>query len=354
MVAVAALVGGAAARQAQPPAGAASKAAPPLVRLNEDEEADRGLVRIGEPVVRRVTLENVCGAEVGLRVVGTSCPCTVARLGQATLRPKESTWLELETTAAEVGSQQRYTALVEATVTDSVGLVTQRQPVSVAIAYTPDILAVVEPRFVALTAVPGEPATIDLLVRRLDGKRADVERVLPPGEWVRLKSVSRSKEDPNWAVLTLESATDALGIHHGLMDVQVLGEPKARNQVQVSLRVLPRLIADPPGIVWRENSGSWGARTRTVQLSVNRLAHASPPPASARLSAGSTAVGVSAVTQTKQGADRWTVTVSLDPAVFTGAEVSHGSRQVDVLDAQGGVLCVLPVLWFSESSLRKP
>src|SRR6185369_11013133 len=61
--------------------------APPLVSVIENEPVERGAIKVGEPVTRFVTLKNTSAAPVALRVVGTSCPCTSAKLSESLLDP---------------------------------------------------------------------------------------------------------------------------------------------------------------------------------------------------------------------------------------------------------------------------
>ncbi len=225
------------------------------------EPAFRGAFRIGMPVVRRVPIVSRATKPIGLRVVGTSCPCTTARLQQDVLLPGESVILELMTTAADVSGRQQYTAEIEAKEQSVGGEPVRSQRLSTNLAYSPDLSIVVSPRQVVCVVGIGDTKSIDLHIRRADGRALDIERVVVLGDWVLERSLKYDELRPSQATLRLDVRPEQCGTYRGTVEVhgKAAGE---QGVVQLVVAVEGEVRADPAGIVFVETS----ERTIDVQI----------------------------------------------------------------------------------------
>jgi len=325
-------------------------ARPQLVAVHENEPTDRGRHQIGSTVTRRITLENVSDGHVVLRVIGTSCPCTVANIDRASLAPRETAVVTLATRAAEVSGPAYYTAEIEAAPAQADdGVAPQR--ISVGIRYTPDVGGVVHPHMATMIAIEGESTTLNLVVRRLDGVPPALD-MRTPGDWVRVKAVKPWPDVPWVTIVTLESNARSVGLHRGRLGLRFDGEAIDSVHAEIALRVVPPLVASPPGLVCRETAEGWEGQGASIRLTPATLALRPRIPASATLRTPCAAISVGEFERVRDGTE-WTLPIRLDPAELDD-RASHGSREVAVMDAEGTVLCVIPVIWFTRAALTAP
>lgn len=322
-----------------------------LVNVLEDEPADRGLIPIGQLVARRVGIENIAGVGLKLRVVGTSCPCAIAKLGAEFLAPGDSTKLELATTAESVGSKQWYTADVEVTEQSAEQGIPRRERFRVSIGYLPDVQAVVFPHMVTMYSVSGRKEEFELVVRRLDGRAVSVADVNLPGEWLRVSRVQPSVEDARQQIITLAPATAVPGIYRGIISVKVDGEEAAANRLDASLRVEPEWVTLPAGIVWRETDRGWPAEARVRIRSRKGTARAAGP-FSARITDPCPLLKSVSIEQDAAADAGYVLVARL--SVIESQSITHGSSMIDVVDSQGAVVLQVPIVWFGRGSFPKP
>lgn len=319
---------------------------PVLVVLHEEEPEDRGAVPVGAPVTRRVMLDNTSAGPVRLRVVGTSCPCTTASLASSQLQAGERTSLTLALTASEVNGRQTYTAEVEAAPLSPAGA--KKQHIRVAISYMPDIEVQVLPRSVTIYASTRRPGTFDLYVRRFDSKEVEIDEVVLPGDWLRVKAILPNPGAPAQRIVRLESAdtndTDRLG----MIEVRVRGEGDSHHRLPVRVRTDAILRAEPPALIFTEKHEKFVPARRTLSLHAHPEGAGSDRPATARLSEGATFASLGAVAERAPGL--WEVEVKAIPTP-AGAP-PHGREVIELLDDSGRVLHRVPVLWFTERALR--
>lgn len=338
------------ASQPPSPGGAGERPAtaePALVELVDDEPANTGPHRANTVATRTVTLRNISGSTLALRVVGTSCPCTTARLDAAQVGAGSSVRAVLTTNVAEVGATQWYTATIEASEVGANGSAARRQTVPIPIGYVPAAESVVYPRVFELCAVEGEHATFEMFVRRLDLEPITVERVVTPGDWIKVEHITPSKDRAFESAVELSCAQDKPGVYRGLVDGYITGDTE-RTHAQVNLRVEEPLIASPTVLIWREQAGKWDNPMRQVRLTANPLAKRAYAASSAVVSNQAPHLKLSPVTN--DASDPQTLTVTLEPSSLPG-ESTSGVTYVQLLDEQGKTLCSLPTVWFRESSL---
>ncbi len=321
------------------------------VRVHELDPADRGPMPIASLATRRVALENTHEGPINLRVVGTSCPGTIARLDRAALDAQETTTFTLQTRVAEVGAPQWYTATIEAAPA-SPGSSVSPQRIAVEIGYTPDIEVIAHPHAPTMIGVPGEPASIDIIVRRLDGIPADVKHVRLPGDWVEVTSIHAKPGWPAATVVTLVSRTDTTGVWRGQVTIQLQEEPLVQCHVDLSLRVEDAFAPAPAGLVWIEPPKGWRACKSTVRLERSAIGGGGAVPLEARLSTRCPAVTIEPIEPVRDE-NAWLLSVAFDPLVL-GASEGHGSREIEVTGADGRILCRVPLVWFSRSALVPP
>lgn len=331
-----------------PPQPAARAAQPPLVQLIEDEAADRGRVALGNIVRRRVTFKNLTQDTLSARVIAISCPCTKAVLGAAELPPGSSTSLVLTTTAVSVATTQWYTADVEFSAQQPGQALPVRQRVQVPIGFIPDVQATMMPTLATMHSTEGKAGTFELHIRRLDSQGLTVSKVEPPGDWVSVRSVKPLRRDPRQQVITLEAAAVPPGFYRGFLKVFIEGGDEAGLSSDLSLRVDPRLIADPAGFVMVTGEKREPAPCRVLLTS--RPGMPLPEmPLDARVEP--TARGWTTTISDGPLPGQWwlTLTQATHPAV-----IPSGDADVVVIDAKGNAIQRIPLIVISDQSLVPP
>jgi hypothetical protein len=325
-------------------AGAQPDTPPAYISIAESSEpSSRGRFRPGELVVRRVTLVNPTNQTIALRVVGTNCPCTTARLAHATLSPAAETTLTLSLSAAQVSAPQTYNAEVQA-VPINAGPGATPQRIVTSISYSPRSPVAVFPRVASIVAVAGDDVRVPFTALSLDGSTGNFLVALHKGDWASLASQRPHESAPNTTSLEVAAPSDAPGLFDGMLVFDREGEREPVGYAEVSLRILPPLRAAPAGFVLRESESGWSPSRAVITLSPESARCPSPAAASIH----PPIEGIAAASPVKSG-DGWTITLTADPSQLP----AHGSTTVQVLSADQRTLCTIPVVWFSHEALSQ-
>ncbi len=343
-----------------PPAGTGASSAQaaqslsiPLIRVASDEPEDRGRVALGGLVRRRVSVTNISGETVELRVGRVLCGCVDTILEPRSLSPSASAALTMGTPAVEAAQEQFHHVEVVATTRDSLGLARAQQSVLVQFSYTPDVEVVMEPTQVMLRGRVGTPGSFDVFVRRVDGKPVTIDRVDLPGPWVRVRGVIASTDQPELAIVRLESATDAIGTYSGAAKIHVAGVIEPRNGLDVTLRVDPALRANPPGLVLRQQKGRWPSQLVTT-VSFSPLGGWSLGAGSrleARLGEDDQAISIGQPVLDDAHPGNWILKVTFHANNLAESTRMHGRSSIEIRDVAGLCLCRLPIVWLADAAL---
>lgn len=316
--------------------------AAPLVRVVETQPSDRGVFKAGEPVVRRVLIENVSAHHVSLRVVGTSCPCTVARLDGNVIPPGESVGLSLRTTAAQVAIPQAYAAVIEARAAGEAEAGSTAQTVRVSIEYAPDIEAVAWPAIVRVASPLGQTPEAAFFIRRPDGIRPRLSSITPRQPWSAVGAVEPVAGCDSEARVVLKLADRPVGLHRGSVEFQVEGDAGPPHRVSIAWTVQPWLVPSPAGFVAVQHGGAWRLVNAELRLTLCSPDHAIAGPLRARVADARAPIDIA----TPQALDTggWVLRASAQPRF---ADAPSGETRVSVLGADGAILTEIPVIWLS-------
>lgn len=113
---------------------------------------------------------------------------------------------------------------------------------------------------------------------------------------------------------------------------------------------MKKLVATPPGVIWRQQGDNIDEYVATVTLEPQPDAPTSPTPTAVRLKTPTKGISVQPPVAEKD-ARQWTVEVRLAPSDLP---TPHGSTSLEILDADNNVVRTIPVIWFSRSSLQAP
>lgn len=320
-----------------------------LVEVAGGDPEDLGFVQIGTPIERRVTLANASSGPVTLRVVGTSCPCTIAQLDRTTLESGQSATLKLMTRVSEVGERQFFTGTIEAVAFSPDGTASPSQQLTVGIAYTPDVELVLLPRILTFFVVARAESTFDAVARRLDHDRLAIRRVGTPEGWLAVKRVSSSDRAPGVAVITLEPATLRAGTYEGPLEVELDGQRGAATRSLACMRVESPMAADPGGVVFWETGEGWGKKEAIVTLRQRPEVPGQLGIATLGIEPPQSGIDAVLLPRSESGEESWRLTVRIDPEKL-GDKREHGHCRVAVRDA-AGELCSFPVVWLGKTAI---
>lgn len=330
---------------AYPTLAPAQSAVPPAyISIAESSDpASRGRFRPGEPVVRRVTLVNPTDRTIALRVVGTNCPCTTARLAHATLAPAGETTLTLSLSAAQVGAPQSYNAEVQA-IPVNARPAEPPQRIVTSISYSPRSPVAVFPRIASIVAVAGDAVQFPFTSLSLDGSTGDLRVALYKGDWATLAAQHPHDSAPNATSLAVAAPSDTPGLYDGMLVFTRENEPEPVAYSEISLRVLAPLRASPAGFILRESEAGWSPAQATIRLSPET--DTCPPPTVARVHPPIPGIAAARLLKSDNG---WTIALTADTSRLT----AHGSTTVEVLAADQRTLCSIPVVWFSRDAFAQ-
>ncbi|MBL9032896.1 MAG: hypothetical protein JNM80_14465 [Phycisphaerae bacterium] len=314
----------------------------PLVRVVETQPSDRGVFKPGQPVVRRVLIENVSAHHVSVRVVGTSCPCTVARLDGNVIPPAESVGLTLRTTAAHVAIPQAYTAVIEARASGEAEPGSTAQTVRVSIEYAPDIEAVAWPVIVRVASPLGQIPEAAFFIRRPDGMRPRLSSVTPRQPWCAVGAVEPVAGCDSAVRVVLKLADRPVGLHRGSVEFQVEGDAGQPQRVSIAWTVQPWLMPSPAGFVAVRRADGWQLEHTELLLRPCSPDLAFAGPLRARVADARAPIDIETPVALDTGG--WVLRATARPRI---ADAPSGETRVLVLGADGAILTEIPVLWLS-------
>jgi hypothetical protein len=312
------------------------------VRLVEVDRAFRGAVPAGSEIRRAVLLENLTGSVVTVHVATVSCPCLEVSPKRVSIEPRGAAEIVLSARAADVGPEQWYTADLEVQIEAAeADPKPPSQRIQVPIGYAPDAAGFAEPRLVHLVVPAWQSSDTTIWVHRLDAGPVRGAIASVPGPWLQFAGFQANHDRTFEGSLILRSAAGPPAIHYGVVKVKDLGGVPF-NDVFVSLRVAPALLAQPPGLVLQpDGTGRVPSATHVVQL---RLA--SPGVTPARAVARETSRTKAIQFQLSRPDDKdelWNLSVEVRPQELS----DHGRLLIDIVDDQDRLLVTVPVVWFS-------
>jgi hypothetical protein len=346
IIVLAAMVPGALARpalacHARTERHASRPAAPPtLVNVVSRDTADKGSVPLGSTVGRRIEVRNVTDRPVLLSVASKSCECMEPAADPPTIEPGQTSVLTFAVPAVASAERQVYTTVFKAIARGDAGE-TFTQEIVVRVRYTTDFEFVVKPNRLDLTAVQRCQLDAPLYLQSLapDG----LVPASPASPWTDVALVAEEEpalEDDGevsvWALHLRGSPLEA-GFRRGEAVFEVRGARAPNVTIPVSIRVLERWQAVPPGVVWR--AGSDDPVAVSISLRDRCAASAVGRPAGLRASPGVEGVTGRLVLED----DRMVVTVTVDP----GSARAPAVGCLEVLDAADRVVGRIPIVLYA-------
>jgi hypothetical protein len=315
-----------------------------LIKVLNGDPPDCGRVRVGEAVVRRISLVNVSNAVLTVRVAGTSCPCLNAGLSRNTVPAGETAVLTLMTTSIEAASPQSYTAQVEAIRAGGVVGETERQRLALSIGYTPDIEVIIWPMPLKLMTVAGVPVEAELAVR-LTGKEPAPGVAVEGPEWLRTGPARSVPGAPSEVRVALRAEGLPPGVHRAPIFVRA-GPGASPLRTDVALRVNYPYTAVPPGIVLDREDGVWRAGASQVVLSRTEGSPPTPSPHHAELRNPRVPMEIEEFRPVESDRSCYRIRVRVKERLASDAtEFDNGNAALSIVAENGDLLCEIPVVW---------
>jgi hypothetical protein len=325
--------------QPAPSGNESSSRGSPLVEVVSRDEEDKGIVPLGEHVGRRVVIRNISEWPVRMTVASKSCPCMNPRADPERVPAGQTTTLWFEIAALGTQEQQHYTTTFKAVAEAGGRRLTQE--VIAGLRYSTAFEYVVKPGRLNLATHQDEPIDARVFLQFVERDQYRPEKCESP--WPCLSAQPEDSpivegENASWPV-HVRGTFDTIGVQSGMLKFAVGGAKASGVEVPITVRVLPRWTAAPPGVVLDLRSAQGVVRTRLVLRELGPDPHGGCP----RLRLTCNSPGVTGQVVDAQG--EAAAQIDVDTSRASGPSVTT----FELLDQRGRIVGEVPVVLYRPS-----
>lgn len=306
------------------------------VRVVGGDPENAGEVPPNELVTRRLEFQNILEVPIGVEITSRTCACVTVKFEPESLAPGEKGVLTMSVVAAPVQEPQLQAVSFSVTWDEAGEKKTERGRCGVR--YRAAVDYTIFPVALAVAGLLGERLAVDVVIGT---GSEEVGRPELSGATCSLPGwkVARASDEelaPDTARFTISGPVTARGISDGTIEWMTSSSRTPRLSVPIRLRGLTAYRAFPGGATFVGlKDGETG--TATLKLIPRRATQMMKP---ARVEVTPEGLVTAHLTGPTGSPD--SVAIDLAPRL-SGSSIGHAT--VRVVDADGGLLCEMPVVW---------
>jgi hypothetical protein len=295
---------------------------------------DCGTVPTGSAVVRRVSLKNVSGENLHLKLLSKTCGCVSVKAEPDDLGPGQSSIVTLSTASAPLGGQQIHGAVFEAAHEVKPGEWSRVCTVETTFRYTPDLEFMVFPaNRVVGHCVAGEPFDAVVYVNAAAVRKRPPSRLGTSSADVETVGVEEVPENPNVVKLRWRARPRSVGVFESGVSFETGSSRYPKVALPLIVFVRSPVDVEPPGAIVREVA-------TPIMFTVR------PKPGSSVDLSGLTAVSDEKAVSVELATAKDGESVKLTARINDDAARASGSCTIGLENRAGVKIAAIPVAWF--------
>ncbi len=311
----------------------------PWIAVGDGQDLELGELDPGVLTTRRVTLLNQSVHSVTIRITRTTCSCVSVRILLTTLRPGESTDLELSVLPAPVVAKQVHAFELECRSLDGVADPVQRLVTT--IGFSARVSLQIIPEEVRVHATRGVPFTRTIFIQAGEIGGVDVHGITSTLDRITagVPRMLAGRDGANVFAVDVQGMFSEIGVGEGWLEVQSNAVQERPLRARILVRVEPDWRTEPSGAVFLLDGR--GGKTQLYMTLLPAVDGAElPKPSIVRLTTPVSGVDVSIEQDRDSSTPRLRISLDLE-----SLPSPTGSVEVDVFDADGTQRVRFPVVW---------